>query len=87
MNKDMLNVVKRAASVALIGLVISLSFCTALLGSNIFEKLVPLAAAIVFAALYIALRRINALKAKAWVFVALTAVLVAACGVCLHFFC
>ena len=69
-----------------LGALISLFACTFLLGSGIFETLVPIWLAIIFAAINFVTARIPAIASRFWLKAAINVVLIVVAAACLHFF-
>ena len=85
MNKETtLKALKSAAWIALPGALISLIVCTLMLGSGLFEMLLPVWLTILFTAVCIALEFIPFVRKRIWLKITVLVVLVAAAAICLH---
>lgn len=87
MNRDFLvKALKSAAAVVLPGAFISLLVCTLMLGSDIFEMLMPVWLVIIFAVISFVLSRVPFISRRLWARLVISAAAVAAAVILLRIF-
>lgn len=87
MNRGFLvKALKSAAVVVLPGSLISLVLCTLMLGSDIFEMLMPVWLVIIFAVISFALSRVPFISRRLWARLVISAAAVAAAVILLRIF-
>lgn len=87
MNKgSLIKALKSAAWVALPGAFISLLFCMLMLGSGVFEMLLPVWLGIIFTLISLVLARIPFTANRLWLKIVISAAVVTVTVICLRFF-
>lgn len=87
MNKSSLTkALKSAVWIALSGSIISLLFCMLILGTGVFEILLPVWLGIIFTVISFALARIPVTANRLWMKIVISAVVITVTATCLHFF-
>jgi len=87
MNKSVLvKALKSAVWIALPGAIISLLFCMFIIGSGVFEMLLPVWLCIIFTVISFALARIPVTANHSWMKIIISAAVITVTAICLHFF-
>ena len=87
MNKSVLvKALKSAVWIALPGAIISLLFCMLILGSGVFQMLLPVWLGIIFTFISFALARIPVTANRLWMKITISAAIMTVTVICLRFF-
>ena len=87
MNKSsLIKALKSAVWIALPGAIISLLFCMLILGSGVFQMLLPVWLGIIFTVISFALERIPVTANHLWMKIVISATVITITAICLHFF-
>jgi hypothetical protein len=87
MNKSaIVKALKAAVWIVLPGALLSLLFCTLLLGSGVFKMLLPVWLGIIYMAVSFAFARISFTANRLWLRIAISAVIITVTVICLKLF-